>query len=115
MHFEMIGVEHLWRRGYVTSASGRLAHGNPLHTMLGFSLHNHFGNCFARRLLLALFPVFGSWMWANLAFAGAWHLALGVAVFVGGWAIEQLWLFWVAPIIGAAIGALAYRAVASKD
>ena len=39
----------------------------------------------------------------------------GVAVFVGGWAIEQLWLFWVAPIIGAAIGALVYRTVASND
>ena len=39
----------------------------------------------------------------------------GVAVFVGGWAVEQLWLFWVAPIVGAAIGALVYRAVASKD
>ena len=32
----------------------------------------------------------------------------GPAVFVGGWALEQLWLFWVAPIAGAVIGALAY-------
>jgi aquaporin Z len=32
----------------------------------------------------------------------------GVAVFVGGWAIAQLWLFWIAPIIGAVLGALAY-------
>lgn len=39
----------------------------------------------------------------------------GVAVFVGGWAVEQLWLFWVAPILGAAIGAFAYRAVAGSD
>ncbi len=39
----------------------------------------------------------------------------GVAVFVGGWAVEQLWLFWVAPILGAAIGAFAYRAVAGND
>ncbi len=38
----------------------------------------------------------------------------GVALFVGGWAVEQLWLFWVAPIVGAALGALAYRAV-SED
>ncbi|RBL80276.1 aquaporin Z [Streptomyces cavourensis] len=35
----------------------------------------------------------------------------GPALFVGGWAIEQLWLFWVAPIVGAIIGALAYRLV----
>jgi len=33
----------------------------------------------------------------------------GVAVFVGGWAVAQLWLFWVAPIVGALLGATAYR------
>jgi aquaporin Z len=32
----------------------------------------------------------------------------GPAVFVGGWALEQLWLFWLAPIIGGAIGGLVY-------
>ncbi|WP_336235101.1 aquaporin Z [Achromobacter dolens] len=35
----------------------------------------------------------------------------GPALFVGGWALEQLWLFWAAPIAGAIIGALAYRLV----
>ena len=34
----------------------------------------------------------------------------GPAVFVGGWALEQLWLFWVAPIVGAALAGIAYRA-----
>jgi aquaporin Z len=33
----------------------------------------------------------------------------GPALFVGGWAIAQLWLFWVAPIAGAAIAGVAYR------
>jgi aquaporin Z len=33
----------------------------------------------------------------------------GVAVFVGNWAVVQLWLFWVAPIIGAIIGGIIYR------
>ena len=33
----------------------------------------------------------------------------GVAIFVGDWAIAQLWLFWVAPIIGALLGAAVYR------
>ena len=33
----------------------------------------------------------------------------GVALYVGGWAIAQLWLFWVAPIAGAIIGGLVYR------
>jgi aquaporin Z len=32
----------------------------------------------------------------------------GPAIFVGGWAIGQLWLFWVAPILGAAIGGIVY-------
>lgn len=32
----------------------------------------------------------------------------GPALFVGGWALEQLWLFWVAPLIGAAIGGAVY-------
>ena len=32
----------------------------------------------------------------------------GQAIFVGGWAIKQLWLFWVAPIIGAALAGFAY-------
>ena len=32
-----------------------------------------------------------------------------VAVFVGGWAIQQLWLFWIAPIIGAAIAGVVYK------
>ena len=33
----------------------------------------------------------------------------GPAIFVGGWAIRQLWLFWLAPIVGAALAGLAYR------
>jgi aquaporin Z len=33
----------------------------------------------------------------------------GVALFVGGWAVQQLWLFWVAPIIGALLGGAVYR------
>ncbi|MBL0545442.1 aquaporin Z [Aeromonas jandaei] len=39
----------------------------------------------------------------------------GVALFVGDWAIGQLWLFWVAPIVGAILGALAYRLVAAEQ
>src|SRR5262245_37324147 len=38
----------------------------------------------------------------------------GVAVFAGGWAISQLWLFWVAPILGAVIGAATYRYLARE-
>ena len=39
----------------------------------------------------------------------------GVALFVGDWAVGQLWLFWVAPIVGAILGALAYRVIATKE
>ena len=38
----------------------------------------------------------------------------GVAVFVGDWAVAQLWLFWLAPIVGAVLGALTYKAIASE-
>lgn len=38
----------------------------------------------------------------------------GPAVFVGGWAIAQLWLFWVAPLIGAAIAGVVYPAIAGE-
>jgi aquaporin Z len=39
----------------------------------------------------------------------------GVAVFVGGWAIQQLWLFWIAPIIGGILGGVVYRWLGSND
>ena len=39
----------------------------------------------------------------------------GVALFAGGWAIEQLWLFWIAPIIGALLGAVVYRFIGTSD
>jgi aquaporin Z len=39
----------------------------------------------------------------------------GVALFVGDWAIAQLWLFWIAPIVGAVLGALVYRGLAESD
>lgn len=39
----------------------------------------------------------------------------GVALFAGGWALSQLWLFWVAPIVGAVLGALIYRAIGENQ
>ena len=38
----------------------------------------------------------------------------GPAIFVGGWALSQLWLFWVAPIIGAALAGVAYSWLAAE-
>ena len=39
----------------------------------------------------------------------------GVALFAEPWALQQLWLFWVAPIVGAVIGALTYKVVGQED
>jgi aquaporin Z len=39
----------------------------------------------------------------------------GPAIFVGDWALSQLWLFWVAPIVGGAIGGLVYRWVSPDE
>ena len=41
--------------------------------------------------------------------------SLSQAVFVGGQAISQLWLFWVAPILGAVVGGLAYKFLLQKE
>ncbi|MBY8197115.1 aquaporin Z [Vibrio fluvialis] len=38
-----------------------------------------------------------------------------VALFVGDWAISQLWLFWLAPIVGGALGALIYRSLLAEQ
>jgi len=40
--------------------------------------------------------------------------SLGPAVFVGGWALQQVWLFWVAPLIGGAVGGLVYELLFSE-
>ena len=39
----------------------------------------------------------------------------GVAFFVGDWAVAQLWLFWIAPIAGAVLGAMVYRFIGSEE
>jgi aquaporin Z len=39
----------------------------------------------------------------------------GPAIFVGGWALQQLWLFWIAPVIGAAIAGFTYKAFLEGD
>jgi aquaporin Z len=38
----------------------------------------------------------------------------GPAVLVGGWALQQLWMFWVAPLVGAAIAGVVYPAIAQE-
>ncbi|MBV8835599.1 MAG: aquaporin Z [Alphaproteobacteria bacterium] len=38
----------------------------------------------------------------------------GPALFVGGWALQQLWLFWLAPLVGGALGGIVYRWVSAE-
>ena len=38
-----------------------------------------------------------------------------VAIFVGGWAIQQLWLFWVAPIVGGVVGAVIHKSMLTNE
>ena len=39
----------------------------------------------------------------------------GVAVYAGGWALSQLWVFWVAPVAGALLGAAVYRLISPRE
>jgi aquaporin Z len=39
----------------------------------------------------------------------------GPALIVGGWALGQLWMFWIAPLIGAVLGGAAYNWLGAKD
>src|SRR5262249_55745819 len=62
---------------------------------------------FARRILFALFPIFGTWMWCNLGFAGAWQIALGFAL-LGETAALYFTLVRPRPFTAGAFFALAY-------
>jgi hypothetical protein len=60
-----------------------------------------------RRILLALFPVFGTWTWCNLGMAGAWQIALGLAL-LGETAALCFTLVRPSPFIAGAFFALAF-------
>jgi hypothetical protein len=60
----------------------------------------------ARRILLALFPIFGTWTWCNLGMGGAWQIALGLAL-LGETAALYFTLVRPLPFIAGAFFALA--------
>jgi len=60
-----------------------------------------------RRILLALFPVFGTWTWCNLGMGGAWQIALGLAL-LGETAALYFTLVRPSPFIAGAFFALAF-------
>jgi hypothetical protein len=72
-----------------------------------FQLSAKYNDTYQRRMVLTLFPVFGTWMWANLAFAGSWHIALGVAV-VGQLAALYFILMRSNPLLAGLFFALAF-------
>jgi aquaporin Z len=117
--------------GYSTAVNGLGQNGFGVHSPAGYS----FGACFVAELVLTalfLFVIFGSLSEkAPKGFAGISigftlvliHLvaipitgtsvnparSLGPAVFVGGDALPQLWLFWVAPIVGGILAAIIWK------
>src|SRR5213080_4137066 len=64
------------------------------------------GSPLVRRILLALFPIFGTWTWCNLGFGGAWQIALGLAV-LGEVAALYFVLVEFRPLVAGAFFALA--------
>src|SRR5436190_5616557 len=60
-----------------------------------------------RRIMLALFPIFGTWTWCNLGFGGAWQIALGLAL-LGQAAALYFTLVRPSPLVAGAFFALAF-------
>src|SRR6266567_9393743 len=65
------------------------------------------GTSLVRRIMLALFPVFGTWTWCNLGFGGAWQIALGLAL-LGQTAALYFTLVRPSPLVAGTFFALAY-------
>jgi aquaporin Z len=117
--------------GYVASVGGLGANGYGIHSPFGFNLGAALLAEVVLTGLLAFTVVATTAPTANTGFAGLAiglvltliHLvdipitnasvnparSIGPAVFVGGWALGQLWLFVIAPMVGGTLGALAYQ------
>jgi hypothetical protein len=67
-----------WIHGFPARALAALIAG--LCVFFFFRLSSLEGKSLGRRILLALFPIFGTWLWCNLGFGGAWQIALGFAL-----------------------------------
>jgi hypothetical protein len=72
-----------------------------------FGLSSLEGKPLGRRVLLALFPIFGTWTWCNLGFGGAWQIALGLAL-LGAVGALYFTLVRRCPLIAGAFFALAF-------
>ncbi|UUV18594.1 aquaporin Z [Fusobacteria bacterium ZRK30] len=117
--------------GFDVSANGFASNGYGIHSPMGFSL---LAGLVVEIVLTAVFLIIIMGATDKRAPQGFAPIAIGlgltlihlisipvtntsvnparstaVAIFQGGWAVDQLWLFWVAPIIGAILGALIYK------
>jgi len=72
-----------------------------------FRLSSLEGKSLPRRILLALFPIFGTWVWCNLGFGGAWQIALGFAL-LGEVGALYFTLVRPRPLVAGAFFALAF-------
>lgn len=102
-----------WIRGFPGRALAALIAG--LCAYFFFQLTRAFGadysalttKTLARRVMLALFPIFGTWTWCNLGFGGAWQIALGLAL-LGQTAALYFTLVRPSPFVAGAFFALAF-------
>lgn len=122
--------------GFDPAVSGFASNGYGIHSPMGFSL---LAGLVVEIVLTALFLIIIMGATDERAPQGFAPIAIGlgltlihlisipvtntsvnparstaVAIFQGGWAVDQLWLFWVAPIIGAILGALIYKTMGEK-
>ena len=73
----------------------------------GADYSSHKSTALARRILMALFPIFGTWTWCNLGFGAAWQIALGLAL-MGQTAALYFSLVRPSPFVAGAFFALAF-------
>src|SRR5262245_22479994 len=105
----MLPAAVLKKLGLIDSFPGILISGllAGVITFLLFKIAEKYHDDPRKIILLTLFPIFGSWMWANLAFAGAWQIALGVAV-AGQLAAIYFTMVKPAPLLAGLFFAIAY-------
>ncbi|WP_183750721.1 aquaporin Z [Pseudochelatococcus contaminans] len=125
------------KAGFSASASGFASNGYGEHSPGGYSIHAAIVIEFVLTTFFVLVILGATDSRAPAGFAGiAIGLALtlihlisipvtntsvnparstGVALFQGGWAIEQLWLFWLVPLFGGVFGGVVYKFLLSND
>jgi hypothetical protein len=105
----MLPVALLQKAGWIHAFPGRAVAAliAGLCVFFFFRLSSLEGKPLGRRILLALFPIFGTWTWCNLGFGGAWQIALGLAL-LGAVGALYLTLVRPRPLVAGAFFALAF-------